>query len=374
MYGTVAWPLIRTARLNPEREAVVDGDRRLNYAQLYARVAAMGTGLDRIGIQRGEVVSMLAFNSQEHLEAWLGSAGARPRVQRLEHPPVRGRAGVHGRRLRGRGAGRRRRPSRTRPRAVRAVPVAPPAHPHRRRSGAGGDDRLGGAGQRSRRDLPGPRGRHAGGDRLHGRHVGSPEGGHAQPSQPAVQRQAVHDRDHAPAVGSLSARAADVPRRRHVADVRADLGGRHARDAAELPARRGRPRDRGGAHHAAPARADDDRDAARRSRGAATGPLEPAAALLRRVPDAGRAAAPRDGATGLRVLPAVRDDRGGAAGHAVHDGGPPPRRPRARSPTPAACPPPAPRSSASRRRCATRARASPFRTGRPARSGCAGRT
>ncbi len=72
MYGTVAWPLIRTARLNPDHEAVVDGDRRLNYAQLHARVAAMGTGLDRIGIQPGEVVSMLAFNSQEHLEAWLG--------------------------------------------------------------------------------------------------------------------------------------------------------------------------------------------------------------------------------------------------------------------------------------------------------------
>jgi long-chain acyl-CoA synthetase len=72
MYGTVAWPLIRAARLNPEREAVVDGDRRLTYAELHARVAALGGNLERAGIRAGEVVSVLTHNSLEHLEAWLG--------------------------------------------------------------------------------------------------------------------------------------------------------------------------------------------------------------------------------------------------------------------------------------------------------------
>jgi len=72
MYGTVAWPLIRAARLNPEREAVVDGDRRLTYAELHARVAALGANLEAAGIRAGEVVSVLAHNSLEHLEAWLG--------------------------------------------------------------------------------------------------------------------------------------------------------------------------------------------------------------------------------------------------------------------------------------------------------------
>jgi long-chain acyl-CoA synthetase len=72
MYGTVAWPLIHTAQLQPDREAVVDGDIRRTYAELHDRVARLGSGLDSQGIGRGAVVSVLAHNSAAHLEAWLG--------------------------------------------------------------------------------------------------------------------------------------------------------------------------------------------------------------------------------------------------------------------------------------------------------------
>jgi long-chain acyl-CoA synthetase len=72
MYGTVAWPLARSARLYSDREAVVDGNRRLTYAELQRRVAGVGTALDRMEIPPGKIVSVLAYNSLPHLEAWLG--------------------------------------------------------------------------------------------------------------------------------------------------------------------------------------------------------------------------------------------------------------------------------------------------------------
>jgi long-chain acyl-CoA synthetase len=72
MHGTTAWPLIRAARIWPDDEAIVDGATRVTYGELYARVAALGGGLDRCGIEAGEVVSVLADNSASHLEAWLG--------------------------------------------------------------------------------------------------------------------------------------------------------------------------------------------------------------------------------------------------------------------------------------------------------------
>jgi len=51
---------------------VVDGDRRVTYAQLAGRVARLGGGLRALGVEPGGVVAVLALNSLEHLECWLG--------------------------------------------------------------------------------------------------------------------------------------------------------------------------------------------------------------------------------------------------------------------------------------------------------------
>jgi long-chain acyl-CoA synthetase len=64
--------LDRAAAVARARTAVVDGDRRLTYAQLAGRVARLGGGLRALGVQPGAVVGVLALNSLEHLECWLG--------------------------------------------------------------------------------------------------------------------------------------------------------------------------------------------------------------------------------------------------------------------------------------------------------------
>ncbi|WP_375003500.1 long-chain fatty acid--CoA ligase [Aeromicrobium sp. CTD01-1L150] len=65
-------PLERAALLHGDRIAVVDGDRRWTYRQLRDQVAAFDAGLDRLGLEQGDVVGLLALNSAEHLMAWLG--------------------------------------------------------------------------------------------------------------------------------------------------------------------------------------------------------------------------------------------------------------------------------------------------------------
>jgi long-chain acyl-CoA synthetase len=72
MDGTLAWPLIRAVRLNPQGEAAVDGPVRLSWNELHERIARLGSGLERVEIGRGERVGVLAHNSLVHLEAWLG--------------------------------------------------------------------------------------------------------------------------------------------------------------------------------------------------------------------------------------------------------------------------------------------------------------
>ena len=72
MDATVAWPLRRAARILPDGEALVDGATRRSWAEVHDRVSRVGTGLDGLGIAKGERVAVLAHNSANHLEAWLG--------------------------------------------------------------------------------------------------------------------------------------------------------------------------------------------------------------------------------------------------------------------------------------------------------------
>jgi fatty-acyl-CoA synthase len=64
--------LVRSARVYPQRVAVVDEDRTFTYAELAARADALGRGLRGQGIVAGERVAVLAPNRCELLEAHFG--------------------------------------------------------------------------------------------------------------------------------------------------------------------------------------------------------------------------------------------------------------------------------------------------------------
>jgi long-chain acyl-CoA synthetase len=68
----VGQTLERAAELFGARIGVVDGDRRITYAQLARRVGGLGGGLRELGVEPGGVVAVLSLNSLEHLECWLG--------------------------------------------------------------------------------------------------------------------------------------------------------------------------------------------------------------------------------------------------------------------------------------------------------------
>jgi long-chain acyl-CoA synthetase len=72
----LSWPLERSARVHGRRPAVVDRGRTVTYAELAARVAALGAALDDLGVARGERVAWLSENSLAHVEAWLGIPAA----------------------------------------------------------------------------------------------------------------------------------------------------------------------------------------------------------------------------------------------------------------------------------------------------------
>lgn len=71
MENTLSWPLIHAARYHGERIATRGGPEPLTYRELARRVGALGAGLQRLGVERGGVVAVLAENSRRHLECWL---------------------------------------------------------------------------------------------------------------------------------------------------------------------------------------------------------------------------------------------------------------------------------------------------------------
>src|SRR5215211_1467090 len=64
--------LERSAAAFPERTAVVDGNRRLSWAQLRERVRRLAVALQESGIEKGDRVALLAPNVTELLEAHYG--------------------------------------------------------------------------------------------------------------------------------------------------------------------------------------------------------------------------------------------------------------------------------------------------------------
>ena len=68
--------LKRAAHIYPERDAVVHGARRYSYRQLHQRARCLASALERVGVQPGDRVAVLAPNVPELLEAHYGVPGA----------------------------------------------------------------------------------------------------------------------------------------------------------------------------------------------------------------------------------------------------------------------------------------------------------
>jgi acyl-CoA synthetase (AMP-forming)/AMP-acid ligase II len=60
----------RTRRLHPQREGVVDGDRRLTYEQFFQRCDGWSAALQQLGVRQGDRVAYIAPNGQQQLESF----------------------------------------------------------------------------------------------------------------------------------------------------------------------------------------------------------------------------------------------------------------------------------------------------------------
>ncbi|MFH1090561.1 MAG: AMP-binding protein, partial [Pseudomonadota bacterium] len=66
--------LTKRELLTPDKEAVVDADRRLSYRQLNHRVNRLSRGLESLGLKYGDRISILAYNCLEFIEVIMAAA------------------------------------------------------------------------------------------------------------------------------------------------------------------------------------------------------------------------------------------------------------------------------------------------------------
>ncbi len=64
--------LERSARVYPDKVAVVHGDRRIGYAELYRRCRRLASALVKAGVRKGDTVAIIAPNIPAMLEAHFG--------------------------------------------------------------------------------------------------------------------------------------------------------------------------------------------------------------------------------------------------------------------------------------------------------------
>jgi long-chain acyl-CoA synthetase len=83
--GCLSWPLEHALQVHGERTALIEGDRRLTYRELGARVSRLGGALDRLGLPPGAFVGTLAGNTAAHLESWLAVPAYGRVINSLNH-------------------------------------------------------------------------------------------------------------------------------------------------------------------------------------------------------------------------------------------------------------------------------------------------
>ena len=64
--------LERAASVFPDQIAVIHGNLRQNYSELYRRSVKLASSLNKIGIKRGDTISVLLPNTPAMLEAHYG--------------------------------------------------------------------------------------------------------------------------------------------------------------------------------------------------------------------------------------------------------------------------------------------------------------
>ncbi|WP_034475053.1 acyl-CoA synthetase [Aestuariibacter salexigens] len=64
--------LRRTATVYPQRPAVIHGEVRRTYSQMYQRCLQLASGLEKLGVKTGDTVSIMAPNIPEFIEASFG--------------------------------------------------------------------------------------------------------------------------------------------------------------------------------------------------------------------------------------------------------------------------------------------------------------
>jgi acyl-CoA synthetase (AMP-forming)/AMP-acid ligase II len=62
------------AGIVPDQEALVSGDRRFTYADVFARVRRLATALEGLGVERGTRVAALHVNTHRYVEAYYATA------------------------------------------------------------------------------------------------------------------------------------------------------------------------------------------------------------------------------------------------------------------------------------------------------------
>ena len=71
--GIGSW-LTKRAVLTPDKEAVVDGEKRLTYIQLNERVNRVSKALQKLGLKSGDRLSILSTNCVEYVEIIMAAA------------------------------------------------------------------------------------------------------------------------------------------------------------------------------------------------------------------------------------------------------------------------------------------------------------
>ena len=101
--------LRRALQLNPQGIAILEGERKLTWAELGERVSRLAGALRQNGVAKGDRVAVLMMNSTRYLELYLAVGLGRRHYRAVEHPLERRREPRCARGLRRPPAHRRRR-------------------------------------------------------------------------------------------------------------------------------------------------------------------------------------------------------------------------------------------------------------------------